>query len=373
MKIAFYNIENIYHRDAGLVEQSVSRSIKLWIEEFETHLRKDTRTDRDYERMRELSFLLGFQQVAYEPYVVMRRRRGQLYIRKRGNTLDYKANTLTDWNGWIKFGTRPITEKGTANKARVISDINPDVMLLQEIEDRTSLVDFNDHYLSASKETGYGSFTILEGNSYRGLEMALLTKPGYRVLSVRSYNITIDGGPLFDRDLQEYVIETPSGKHIYWLSAVLHKPAANRNWSDSRRKMQARHIAKIYHGLRKEGAAHVIVAGTFYAPFYSEALTPLFRETDLKDITKHPSFRAEMDRGKDGSYFRLGAYRLGVNIQQQDYLMLSPALFRRVKTSGLNRKGMWPKNRSQWEVYDTVKSDIEAASRHPLLWCTIDF
>ncbi|UGU15412.1 hypothetical protein LS482_17230 [Sinomicrobium kalidii] len=373
MKIGFYNIENIYHRDASLVEQSTSRSLKLWIEEFERYLCKDTRTGRDYERMRELSFLLGFQRVAYEPYVVMRRRRGTLYIHKRGHTLDYRANTLTDWNGWIKLGTCPIPEKAIANKARVIKDINPDILLFQEIENRTTLVDFNDYYLSASGETGYDGFTVLEGNSYQGLEMALLHKQRYRVISVRSHNYDWNGYPLFERDFQQYIIETPLGKRLYWLSVTLQQPAGNGNWWKTRREAQVLHLARVYQNLWEEDKLFVIVSGTFYAPSYTNALTPLFQETNLKDITKHPSFRADMDRGRDGSYFRLGAYRLGVNIKQQDYLLLSPALFKRVKTCGLHRKGVWPKGRAQWEVYDTLKSDIEAASCHPLLWCTIDF
>ena len=101
---------------------------------------------------------------------------------------------------------------------------------------------------------------------------------------------------------------------------------------------------------------------------YSDSLTPLFQNTDVKDITKHFSFEVTTDEGDDASYFRLGAYRMGVNIKQKDYLLFSPALFERMSDSGLNRKAIWPIKKPQWSVYKTVTSKYNAASEHPIVW-----
>lgn len=372
MKIAFYNIQNVYQRDVSLVADTVSHSLKLWMEEFEALLQKGNHLDTDYERLRELSFLLGFQKVASQPYVIMRRRKGQLYIRKRGDTLDYKANTLTDWNGWIKMGTRPISETAIANKARVIADGNPDVLVLQELEDRTALMDFNDHYFSGSEQDLYHHFSVLAGNDYRGLEMGVMAKRNYTTQAIKSYNYEEDGQAMFDQDFQEHLIRLPGGEELYVLMAQLQAPISNKDWEEKRRKRQVRYIAHVYKKLQGEGKKHIAVTGTFYTAFFTDALSPIFKGTDVKDISKHPAFKVEVDNGKDGGYFRLGAYRLGVNIRQENFLMLSPALFERVKACGLNRKGMWPKNRSQWKTYDSVKSDTDAASDHPLLWVNLE-
>ncbi len=80
----------------------------------------------------------------------------------------------------------------------------------------------------------------------------------------------------------------------------------------------------------------------------------------------------DIDKGDDANYFRLGAYRMGVNIKQNYYMLFSPALFNRMTDSGLNRKAMWPKKRPQWSIYKSVTNKNMVASEHPLAWGKID-
>ncbi len=108
--------------------------------------------------------------------------------------------------------------------------------------------------------------------------------------------------------------------------------------------------------------------GTLNAVSYCYSLTPLLLKTNLKDVSKHPSFNVDFDKGKDAGYHSLGAYRMGVNIKQKDYLLLSPELFTRVNTSGLNRKGMWPEKQPMWTVYPSINQKNQAASAHPAIW-----
>jgi len=68
------------------------------------------------------------------------------------------------------------------------------------------------------------------------------------------------------------------------------------------------------------------------------------------------------------SIFRLGAYKMGVNIKQRDYLLLSKTLYKIVKSSGLIRKGIWYKRQPQWEMLKTIKNETHIASEHPLVW-----
>ena len=136
------------------------------------------------------------------------------------------------------------------------------------------------------------------------------------------------------------------------------------------RKKQAEKVAEIYARMRSEGK-RVLVCGTLNDVSYSDALSPLIRETDLRDIGRHELFRADTDRGRDGSYFRLGAYRVGVNIKQKDYLLLQPDCFTKVKKAGMNRKGTWPDRKPKWELYPSVSGKQHAASEHPLVWADV--
>jgi hypothetical protein len=123
--------------------------------------------------------------------------------------------------------------------------------------------------------------------------------------------------------------------------------------------------------LQENGQQNIAIAGTLNDVPYSDCLTPLLRGTDLRDITKHPTFNVDIDKGKDASYFRLGAYRMGVNIKQKDYLLLSPEFFDKTKVGGLNRKAIWPLKKPMWSVYSTVQNKSQEASGHPALWADI--
>jgi hypothetical protein len=94
--------------------------------------------------------------------------------------------------------------------------------------------------------------------------------------------------------------------------------------------------------LLDQGQKYVIVAGTLNAVPYCFSLAPLLQKTDLKDVSKHPDFNVAGEKEKDAGYLHMGAYRMGLNIKQMDYILLSPEMFCRVKNSGLNRKAMWP-------------------------------
>jgi len=114
------------------------------------------------------------------------------------------------------------------------------------------------------------------------------------------------------------------------------------------------------------------VAGTLNAVPYCFSLAPLLQKTDLKDVSKHPDFNVAGEKEKDAGYLGIKAYRMGLNIKQMDYILLSPEMFSRVKNSGLNRKALWPKKASQWPVYNTIKTEKQAASEHAVVWGEIE-
>ena len=156
------------------------------------------------------------------------------------------------------------------------------------------------------------------------------------------------------------------------MAAQLQEETKDKELSNSFRKKETQRIADVYNGLWENGQKNIIVTGTLNAVSYCDTLSPLFRDTKMKDVTRHQSFKADFDNGRDATYYRLGAYRKGINIQQKDYLMLSPNLFSKVTDSGLNRKAVWPVKKPKWAVYPTILIKKQGASGHPAVWAIID-
>ena len=371
MKIATFNIQNLFHRDRNFLEKPYSKCVYHWVSELDNLIRKKNYDPSDSNRMRELSFLLGFDKSYQVPYAVMRKRAGFLFLKGMDYSRELQSSELTDWNGWIALQTVPINPVSIRNKARVIAEVNPDILLLQEIEDRASLSEFNTEILPEFDCKPFEQSFVIQGNQHGGHETGIMTKNGYKIISVKSHQYDSDdsGDLLFQNDFLEYEIQTPS-KYRFWLLAVhLQSLGKDKELSDKQRKKQAKRVAEIYIQLLLEGKEHIAIMGTLNAASYCHSLSPLLQQTDLKDITKHKTFNVDFDKGKDADYFRLGAYRLGVNIKQKDYLLLSPKLFKNVQDAGLNRKGIYPKKKPIWSIYTNISKKEHEASEHPIVWC----
>jgi len=369
MIIATYNIQNIFYRNKSLIRKYKEENRDLWIEEFENLMIKSIRTDKEFNRMRVLSQLLGFEDSQQSPDLIMKHKMGHLFLKKNTHSKTYKASQLTDWNGWIKLNSNPINETAIENKAKVIKEVYPDVLILLEVEDRASLIEFNKYFLLDS----YQYILFLETNDAYGRGIGVLTKKGYKVTSMKSHVNDFDenGNPIFDMDLQEYEIMTPSGKVVTILSTCFLDDTINPKQSNDKIKIQSNRVAEVYKEL-KVSEALIAVMGTLNTPSYSNSISPIIADTDLRDISKHNTFKVDLDKGKDSKYFRIGAYKMGVNIKQKDYLMLSAKLFKTVKKSGLIRKGIWFKRQPQWDILKSIKNESHIASEHPLIWSQLN-
>jgi len=374
MKIATFNIQNLFHRDKSLVKIQAGNAVINWLNEMDHLMRKYSKTASDLDRIKDLSFLLGFGKISRKSYAVMRRRGGELFFQGCHSSREIQANSLTDWNGWVALQTLPVDPFSTSNKARVIAEVNADVLLLQEVEDRNSLLEFNHQFLPEFNGVPYRELLVLQGNDGRGQEMGMLTKNGFQIQEVRTYSNELDdsGKPVFDKNLVKYEITTPSKNKICLLAVHLQEQGKDKENCDTLRFRQAYRVAEIYQQLRDQGQKYVIVAGTLNAVSYCFSLAPLLQKTDLKDVSKHPGFNVAGKKEKDTSYLGMKAYRMGLNIKQKDYLLVSPEMFRRVKNSGLNRKAVWTEKASQWSLYNTIKNEKQAASQHPVVWGEIE-
>lgn len=374
MKIATFNIQNLFHRDRSFKNKPFGKCNNDWEMEIDQLMGEFNRTNLDNERLRELSSLVGIDNSDQLLYAVLRRKAGFLFLKSNNNSKELKASELTDWNGWIALQNYPLDLIAVENKARVIADVNPDILILQEIEGRASLAEFNEEYLPRFGCRPFHQTFVVQGNDKRGQEIGILTRNGYKIKSVRNhiYDLNPEGKPLFNKDLLEYEILTANGNTIWILATHLQEQREDKRNSDNIRLKQTEKIADVYKRLVSEGEKHIVVVGTLNTVSYCNSLAPLLRHTNLKDITKHSSFNVDFDKGKDAGYFSLGAYRMGVNIKQKDYLLLSPELFEKTKSSGLNRKGIWPEKRPMWSIYPGINQRSYAASEHPAVWTEIE-
>ena len=365
MKIATFNIQNLFHRHTEMVELEYEIKSEIWKEEFEILMLNTERTEENYIRMRELANLLGFHSASYEPYLSMLNFDGSLHVKSSMKVMETRATYMTDWNGWTKLKSVPISKNSIINKAKVINEVNPDIILVQQVENRESLIQFHNSFLKENQSSNYEEIMHLQGNDGKGLGMGILLKKGYHLKSLKTFSNerVTDGSLLFNTDFQQYTIKTPENKTLYLLCCQL----AGENASDTLRKKQAKKVAEVYTDLLSKGIENIVIAGTLNAPSYADCISPI-TESGVSDVVKHQCFDVIADSGKDAGYYRMGAYRMGVNIKQKDYLLVSPILYDKINACGMNRKGMWPLNKPEWETYDTVEKEKDAASDHPLLW-----
>ena len=337
-------------------------------------MEKLRKTDKDNERLRELSCMIGIDNSLHLPYAVIKRKSGFIFLKGMDYSKELKAGELTDWNGWIAVQNVPIEPLAIENKARIIADINPDILILQEIEDRASLEEFNTVLLPKFNCIPFRDSFVVQGNDKRGQEIGILSRKGFEIRSVRSHTSDqdISGRNIFNKDLLEYDIRTKEGNAIFIIASHLQENGRDNDLTDIFRRAQAERVAGVYKKSLDEGKQHIAVVGTLNAASFSNSLMPLLQETNLRDVTRHQSFNVDFDKGKDAGYFNLGAYQKGVNIKQKDYLLLSPELFAKVKKCGLNRRGVWPEKRPTWSIYPSLQQKKQAASEHPAIWVEMD-
>lgn len=371
MKIAAYNIENLFDRAKALNEDSAEATQIIKKEaELNALFEKPVYSAANKRRMLELMDELGILKTDEGPYVILRKIRGKNFIKRpRNGTPEIIADGRGDWVGWVEMKTVHVNQTAIMNTGRVIKDVDADIIAVIEAEHRIALKQFSDYVLPQVNGVPYPNVMLIDGNDDRGIDVGLMTKEGFVIGKMRSHihDPGENGRPVFSRDCPEYCVETPGGEKI-WLLPNHFKSKFGGNNPDSQRKReaQAKRVAEIYEHLISEGENNIVVLGDLNDTPDSDVLKPLLVNTDLKDVSEHPRFDTGEFPGK-------GTFGLGNDNNKIDYLLLSPSLFARVTSCGLFRKGAWPgKNPKRWTVYDELVEEVHVASDHHLIWCTID-
>ena len=186
-----------------------------------------------------------------------------------GNTLTVASlnvlNLFDDqddpYHGDEKTGTK--LRKDLDLLASSIREIDADILVLQEVENRGYLELFNRALLS---DLGYQHVVLTEGNDRRGIDVAILSRlPVGPVISYRHLRFPDGNGNemSFSRDLLHAHILPEKGRSIHVL-AVHFKSQYGGKRSDALRTGEARAVRGVLDDiLKSDPQAHILLCGDF--------------------------------------------------------------------------------------------------------------
>jgi len=117
MKIASYNVENLFERAVALSADADATSAEAAIVgqgEINVLLRKATYDEPDRARILDLLTRLGLRDSDDgSPLVRLRQNRGHLVLRHKDGTVEVVARGRGDWLGWVELKTEAVGETST--------------------------------------------------------------------------------------------------------------------------------------------------------------------------------------------------------------------------------------------------------------------
>jgi endonuclease/exonuclease/phosphatase family metal-dependent hydrolase len=365
MRVATFNVENLFSRVRALNSPDMAKNKQVMedVVRLQELFAKQSYSAQDKIEIKKLLERNNVEQPTKRNFFVQQIR-GKLYTAAKrhppGKTViaNIKANGRVDWAGWIEFDRETFDSQPIENTARVITEVNADILCLVEVESRPALVEFNKRFLKPGHRYGYK--LLIDGNDPRGIDVALLSRYGIR--NMRSHvEDKIDNHEIFSRDCAEYQVNLPTGKSLWMLcnhfkSRGYGNPAGN----DAKRLNQSTRVHEILQRfeLKKD---FVIVAGDFNELPTSASLAPLLQHT----AHLHNAF-AKLPPGADQ-----WTHKDDVSANKQiDYVLLSDSLFDACQKVGIDRGGIYSKTnfRGQYPHFDTVTSESTQASDHAAVW-----
>lgn len=371
MRLATFNVENLFRR-AAIMNLPTWAEGRPVLEDYARLTNLIQRPKYTEAAKREMLEIMGRHKglVANRKseFIILRDIRKKL-VSKRGNRYEIGVDGRGDWIGWFELETTDVKETAIENTARVFRELKADIVCVVEAEDRIGLKRFNDAAIPRIGGEAFEHVMLIDGNDDRGIDVGLVARAGYPILSVVSHVDDRDEeGIVFSRDCAEYLIQTPSGeKLLVMVNHLKSKGYGRPGASDAKRMRQARRLRELYEERLNDGYDHIAIAGDFNDTPDSEPLAPLLKNgSNLTDVMAHPRF--EIDDPN-----RPGTYGNGTKSGKLDYILMSPKLSAKIIKAGIERRGVWGgKHGTLFPHFEEMKSEKDAASDHAALWVEID-
>jgi endonuclease/exonuclease/phosphatase family metal-dependent hydrolase len=374
IRVASYNVENLFARPKALdvrpILEAYEQVNSLMAEPIYTPDIKQTLID----------LLVQLDVYFLNSHGVARRREGEAprWARLRKNRgaferqppdetrgIEIVANGRAEWTGWVELQGDMVCEIATRVTARVIADVNADVLAVIEAEDRPALLRFNRDLLRHQ----YGSVMLVDGNDERGLELGLFLRQGLELGALRSHvNLTDAVGTVFSRDCPQYEVNVPSGATLHVLVNHFKSQAGG---GGAKRARQAAAVRRIAQGLVDQGK-HVIVLGDLNEGPAADGLPPanlaaLFdTHGPLVSCYDLPGFEV----GPCPGTFDACGLR-----ERLDYLLISRSLVPVFAGGAIFRKGLWGSRETRpdaWETYPQMQARDHSASDHAAVYIDLN-
>ncbi|MCG8605744.1 endonuclease/exonuclease/phosphatase family protein [bacterium] len=353
VRVATFNVENLFSRAKVLnfYNHSNGDTILERVAALQTELER-----QNYDKRRIVQL---YRQVRnYIKFNVIRSRVGHRIIYKRRGVWRVAPDGRDDWFGYIEFKRDSFNDITQQNIARVIRDMNADVLCLVEVENRPVLDQFNSDRLSGRRRYSYSM--LIDGNDPRGIDVGLYSRFELGVIKTNIFDRNNRGRRIFSRDCLEVEILLPSGQSLYVLLNHFKSKSGGEAATDSRRKAQAQYVARILTSEYDLQNDLVIVMGDLNDTPTRPPLPPLLSLQHLYDVLEE-EFNDPADRW---------TYHYRRN-EQIDYILVSEPLRRARTRTDVFRRGM--ANVDQYsngaiQPYPQVTSWRNAASDHGAVW-----
>jgi endonuclease/exonuclease/phosphatase family metal-dependent hydrolase len=381
IRIASFNVENLFSRPKvfDLSDWSAGKPVLKAYEKVNALLQKGSYSASDKRRIRDLLVMLDIYTIDQTTGAIRRNRTIDpqwAWLRKNRGTFDREPGDETqnveivaegrgDWIGWVELAKEAVDETATRMTVRVIQDIGADVLGLVEVEDRPALVRFNRDLLGGL----YRHVMLVDGNDDRGIDVAIMTRHGFDIGSIRSNVDKTDAkGIIFSRDCAEYEVRTPNDVVIH---VLVNHFKSQSGGGGAKRERQAKEVRKIVDQLVHAGA-HVVVLGDLNeGPTVGGSQAPnlaaLFENNSpLIDCYSLPGF----DLGNRPGTFDSCGLR-----NRLDYIFISKSLRPFYATGRVFRKGLWGSRITRptlWETYPEITASKEGASDHSAVVLELD-
>ncbi len=377
IRIASYNVENLFARPKAFqTGVAFNEPIVNAFSEVNEILGQIAYSQADKNRIIQLFLLLEIYRLDAQG-VVRRRRssnprwawfrknRGSFDVERQNTGIEIIANGRNDWIGWVEMSVEPTNELSIRLTARVISDVQPNILAMVEAEDRPSLVRFNQELLGNQ----FNHVMLLDGNDSRGIDVGVMTTNNFPVGTIRS-NVDAEDttGIIFSRDCPEYQITTPNGNTVYVLINHFKSQsggggAKRKRQADEVRRIADRHVSQGHHvvvlGDLNEGPADVNATVQNFSSLYHN-------NSPLIDVYGLPAFN---QGNRPGTFDSCGIRN------RLDYIFISQSLSNAFTGGEIFRQGLWGKRQSRptnWPTYPEMQRSEDQASDHALVYIDLD-
>jgi hypothetical protein len=167
MRLAAFNLENLFERPLimNLPSTEEGREVLKDYYQLSDLIQKEEYSKNDkrsiFDIMERHNGLIKKRE---SKYIILNEIRGHLLNKDKTSV---EANGRKGWIGWFDLKRAEIEEIAIENTARVINEVNADVLGLVEVEHRIAVNRFNNSVIPKVGGQKYGHTMVIDGNDDR--------------------------------------------------------------------------------------------------------------------------------------------------------------------------------------------------------------